>query len=417
MSKSKKVYICVVSQHNIVELESCLNIMPDEVLLIISKGMQDKARRLEKVLKEALPKLKILTFPTLFDGGNIKSIKEWSDLYFVSFLKDNQNNEIIFNATGGTKAMGLVFEQYLEDYCSDFWLHYKDMNDRFIQVAKIQQKKWQLESNIELSHSITAKQAVEVYEDEFTFQKIEHDSNKIEFAQKIWDDLSEEKENALQHCFKFLKEIWSIQREREQHKNSRIELDLNEEEFKEFNKALLLSGFDFLNKLVTTIFPIQNEPLFGYSEVTKKPYLIGNKVNSRIGKIKKFIEGDWLEILVQNWLLEVGFKEEQILSSLELKYINKETKKPKKEIDLFVYHKAKSYLIEVKADADKMREVSKQILESGMTLGLGGKILFAGPVLARRKNFNEDIALFKIQGIRVCTDKQSLLNYLNNEKK
>lgn len=114
----KKISVCIISAQlapNYLFLQETKE-LADEVLLIASKGFEDKAKRLHDLIKPLNYKnIEVLTFSE-------KDVEEkWNQMVSEIEKRLDKQNRYFVNLTGGTKYMSLAVQKVFEDYKSDFF--------------------------------------------------------------------------------------------------------------------------------------------------------------------------------------------------------------------------------------------------------------------------------------------------------
>jgi len=128
-----RIHVCLVSAQPIPNLIPLRmeELRPDKVILLVSPDMKIQADRLERVIKNwALKTEKISIAPYDLESAR-KTLKE--------ILSRHENDEVILNATGGTKIMAFAaFEVFRE---KEKPVVYVDTQDKRIDVLSPERKK------------------------------------------------------------------------------------------------------------------------------------------------------------------------------------------------------------------------------------------------------------------------------------
>ena len=114
----KKLYVIIVSAHNLPEYKACLKLKPDKVVLIASTIMRNKASLLSNQLivnsnDEHNKKIDIDVLPsagTEIEGNDYIELNKWLNNEFKSYIAEFSSDEwhITLNFTGGTKLLSAL---------------------------------------------------------------------------------------------------------------------------------------------------------------------------------------------------------------------------------------------------------------------------------------------------------------------
>ena len=418
MELNPLIYVCVMSDFNLPEFESCLLRRPSHLVLIVSnyEPLQDKTKLFEEVIKKwSKDKITIIR-PDKVKGFGGRDLIEYQD-WIQSTLYPALNNlpaELprACNITGGTKAMtlGLLHAHDWE------WIDYKAEGHHLQQLIYDSDKKQfflQNESELPLASPL---QVAGLYVEQSKEQSLnviaKNNPQHLSEAQLLWDGLSVE-EPALMELFgstdKGLERIWMHGRENVDFKKEQLEFSALEfiglEQFSPEHLAWLESWQQLSPKSLS--FSKQHINLPG---------------NSKNDPLKRWLSGDWLELLISDWLIAgTNIPAEQIAINLKTNPNIEKNSYGERETDVLVHTQKGTTIIEVKTDLppndDSIYEAIKQITSFADRLGKTNKILFIGPQLY--KKIESDLGQVKLSSkaakIELYSSKAELLAHFSSE--
>ena len=103
-------YVCVMSKHNLPELECCINLMPRYLFLVVSDNeaiQQNKKRFMIQIMKY-LPGTEIIEIEAQsirLSGDDMEESYQWINQSLKPLLSCYGNSRKGLNITGGTKAL------------------------------------------------------------------------------------------------------------------------------------------------------------------------------------------------------------------------------------------------------------------------------------------------------------------------
>lgn len=400
-------YLCILSEFNLPELEACLQVQPDHLVLIVSNyyPAQAGAQRLATVVTEALPQI-TLHRPDQqvrsFDGEDIRAIQDWVIKVLEPYLQHNTpaSNVRILNITGGTKAQSLVISRLL-NYTA---LHYKGIGQNNIQVIQGDPPSWPVVECLQPSTptplQVARLYAGAVHHHASLIDQLPEPDKAIQLAADIWQAL-EQRDPALLALFSALEELWygkdAIQ-------SKALTLPLQ----RFTGDAMPGKWINRFSALLPKHFCLRDGQL----------HLPGNRASGTGKQLRKWISGEWLEALAGYWLTRAGLTEQDFISNLEISPNKGAPSEARRETDLFVHHKGRSYLIEIKADLANNsagRQAHQQVASLGNRLGRTKKILLLGPQATHSLD-ERGMELLKVRldssGITLCCNRQQLLKAL-----
>lgn len=409
------LYVCVISTFNIPEFESCLLHKPSNVFLIVSNDTKIKssATRFARELQKILPETSILRSDKLadFNGASFADTAKWVNNYLLPEL-NKYSMPRACNITGGTKAITLVLSNFELKWN---WLDYKGEGEKGLQVLKFNQDK-----NLYLADKITSLPTASplsvagLSNESVEELKPNPLSNKGSYlAQKTWEALRD-KDEALLGLFgdatHGLARIWAYGRNN-----------------KSFNKKQLsLTAQDFLLK---DEFSSQELAwLKAWSELAPESLSFSNTSitlpgNRSSNSLRRWISGDWLELLVMDWLA-VKIPNQHFVANLKINPLEQAkqtaTSLGEREADLVIHFREQTSVIEIKTNLPpngSIRDLLQQITSLRNRLGRTNKILFIGPQLWNYildKNDLDKVELrAEADGVQLAYDQETLFKSLN----
>ncbi|KAA0874798.1 PDDEXK family nuclease [Nitrincola tapanii] len=402
-------YICIASEFNVPELEACLAVQPSDLVLIVSnfeKACQG-ARRLASTVERAIPGIRVHRPDERepFDGEDILAVQHWVRTTLIPYLAQHisANNQQILNFTGGTKALSLALITNLN--CR--YLHYKGMGKSRIQV--LQQDGQQLLSGSGDIEPVTATplQVAQLYAGDVKIGTGLRGQEELTsaLANDIWRALKEEDAGLLQ-LFNALDRIWSEGRGTAAFSDSSLAFSLDELLQGQVPESTLVGWLNRFAQLNTHYFCLQQNRII----------IPGNGARKQGKYLRRWISGEWLEELAVNWLQQGGMPAAHIARGVIADSQASNLSESGRETDLFVHHRGRSYLVEIKADLPhdaNMRSAEHQLASLGDRFGKTQKVLFIGPQLQHKliedQRWHLIEARFSGSGILLAFDRSSLL--------
>lgn len=402
-------YICIASEFNVSELEACLAVQPSDLVLIVSDFEKARlgAQRLAVTVQEAIPGIRVHRPDECasFDGEEITAVQHWVVTTLYPYLAKSTpiNNQKILNFTGGTKALILALITSLN--CQH--LHYKGMGKSLIQVLNYSSRELQA-CGVDLEPvTATPLQVAKLYASNVKSAKGFRGYEAITsvLANDVWHALKE-KDAGLLQLFSALDRVWSDGRHDPKFSASSLDLSLGEFLQYEPQESNLRAWFSRFEQLNTSYFR------FDQGRIT----IPGNGAKKQSKYLRRWVSGEWLEELAVNWLQQGGMSAAHIARGVIADDSVSNLSESGRETDLFIHHRGRSYLVEIKADlhADaNMRSAEHQLASLGDRFGKTQKVLFIGPQL-KHKLIREDlwhrvVARFTGSSITLAFDEKSLL--------
>lgn len=373
-------YVLIVSNHNIAEFRECLYLRPKNIYLITTNIMTEPAKRLKKQLENDLENTKtyILKNENL-NGIYHDKIEDWIKNDFSPITRNWQSTKAVFNMTGGTKILSSLLLQ-----CYDWQeVHYIPHDEKSktlkVECFTIEQGRLNYTNTIEINDIISPMVAIKLYADdilETTENPCRRSSDSIDLAIMRLQAQTMENSDA-NNPFKVIAEvfnkIWHGQEDKSQEKLvpwQDFQLDRHIIE-------------NFLRRLDGLHEPILEFGDDGVVIPTK------NNKNKAAKYWIKWIEGDWFEQLVHQWLIDVGFDKNAIATSVDIKR-NKDDNSG--ETDLLLFYKQSVCFLETKADknpSQSFADFERQLTSQAQGLGLVKKYLVLTPIIKKQANKNQ----------------------------
>lgn len=408
------VYVCVVSNYNLPDLEACLARSPSDIVLVVSdpEPFEQAADRLEQQLLEALPGVTIHR-PDLqpgalpLGGADAVECQAWVQGVLQPYLQRAEltGKPRYLNFTGGTKAMILALVLGLD------WraLDYKADGRPQVQVVALHggdSGKPSLSAEPPLAIEDVAPLTVAGLHNDH----LEHirpnplfaHPDSLALAQAIWRAQAGQ-DPALTGLFDVLEQVWSIGRDTPEFHRERVSVALPDD----LDTAALdawLQGFAALQPGVL----VRNGATLE---------LPGNKRRKQQRDFIAWVNANWLEQLCHHWLLEAGLPPQAV--ALNLKTGADPTRSAgQREADLLIHHRSQTRLIEVKAglpDGHSPAELESQVSSLGERFGKTRKALFVSPrlkqQLASRRRWENFHLRCQANQVALCDSRDALLHF------
>ncbi len=415
MSTQSFIYVCVVSEFNLAELEACLTLRPQHLVLVVSSfsKLAKSCERLQNVLQVRLPDMQIHRPDQMFDrqfgGEDILKLQGW----IASALRpcidairaDYQQNHsgepalpLVFNATGGTKAIGMSLLTRMP------WdeVHYKGFSVNELQRLALLNNEWVSRGEPYKVIAAAPLEVARLYADKVEQMNIGlHNAERHStLAQQIWDGLQQQ-EPGIEALFGWLAEIWSQGRGNPEYNQKRLLLDVPAK----LQTPPALGWIERFSALHDGSFAFDGEQLV----------VPGNKPQKQYKAVQKWIAGDWLEQLTHHWLLEAGVLTTEMARGVVVNPQDGSSSDGNREADLFVHRKGRSFLIEMKTDLPpetQEKSIEQQLESMGDRFGKTTKVLMVGPHFRRNLEQRERWDAFKaklaINGTHLCDSRETL---------
>ena len=107
------IHVCLVSDRLEANLIPLLQLRPDVVVLVTSERMQGKAEILQKLLRSEVPTMEVLIKGGLPDL-DVNGIEGFALKLSVELEEQYPDARCVYNTTGGSKLMAIIFSQVFE---------------------------------------------------------------------------------------------------------------------------------------------------------------------------------------------------------------------------------------------------------------------------------------------------------------
>lgn len=405
MTLAAMTYVCVVSDHNLPNLEAILCYRPQTVILIATQRFTEAAKRLEEQVLAA-PKLTgatvILANTEQLAGNTLSNSQTWAQHELVPLLQSYAQPHFL-NLTGGTKAMAIAF------LYGHHWqeCHYKAIEVQDIERFTVSQQGPEVITTAGPPMPvITIEQAIGLYCEALNNTSSLPTELEQQLAGQLWQGLVSQ-DRGLKSLFQVLNQVWSVEREHNEWKKRLITLPIS-----------AFSHFAQITPWLDALQPLGEQQL-GYSDtdVTLPGNLRASTDSSKkASKLKEWISGGWLEDVVFSWLKE---KIPASQLSINLQTQTSDDRHSQREADILLLHNGITWVMEIKADLppnQKLPELENQLSSAADRYGKARKILFIGPELKQKLVSDGRLEGFKgrCQGnqVTLCYDKAGLYQAL-----
>lgn len=401
---NEMIYVCVISQYNLPEFESCLLHKPKHLILIVSdyEKIRSSAKLFEQTIKQAFPSINIIRpdKQQAFSGDDFIAIQQWFDRYLTTALDSLPDFPRVCNLTGGTKIMTLSL------LAGDFnwrWLEYKANNAQNLQQITYQQKQLAFKGSVELpvADPIAVASLYSEHVRQEAGNNIVAHPESVALSEALWNGL-EQQDTALSELFVGLAKVWAHGRGKSQYQKKFVTLSSTE-----------FIGHDCFNEAqlywLKQWAQLKPEAL----QVSRHDITFAGNKNMR-EELRRWLSGDWLERLVVHWL-EEQIPAPCIAMNLKVRPENEDKSSiGERETDVIVHHKGRTTLIEVKTNLppqQKMADLLRQLSSLTDRFGRTAKVLFIGPQLSQQ--IQPDLERIKMQckaeNIQLAQNRQQLL--------
>lgn len=418
------VYVCVMSNYSLPNLEAIVTRKPSEVVLVVTdfQPAKDAAERLADVLQHRLPAL-TLHRPDQQPGAqaclgdNPVEAQRWVDSVLAPFLKRFQGKPCWLNMTGGTKALSLALLARLRwtgiDYKADgknALLHFTLTPDDKA-LAHLDDTKDH--DPLTPLREVDATDVARLYNPSVKTSTSKAaklpEPKRNALAEDLFSHLQMQ-DPSLAGIFSLLNHVWCEQREQPAFNASWVTLPLAKvapQQQCSLDTVAIDAWLKRFNALANA-FSLEGQTLT----------LPGNdKLPADIKALKHWLTGEWLEQLVYHWVRQAGVPAQGVALNVHGGQ-DERNSSTQREADLLIQHKSHTYLIEVKAaippDSD-LRAIQTQLASLQNHFGRAQLVLFVGPQFRQQLSEEKWQAfvhrVMASQG-HVCTTRDELLAVL-----
>lgn len=370
------VYVCVVSGYNLPELEACLLREPGDVVLVVSDRMGESCRRLERVLRERLPRARLHRLDgertgRALEGDDVVQCAQWVEEVLLPFLEGLGPLRRVLNLNGGTKAMAAAL-LWLGVWSE---LDYKAQGRQELQVTRpetVDGSRRLVEVARRPLPDVSPQDVARLHGEPLDGRpnalEVRDPAGTVALGRALWDGLAAGDEGLLR-LFAGLGQVWSTGREDPAFAREVVVLPWSA--FGEGDRGALRPWLDRLGALAPGV-------LVWSEEGVRLP---GNRAKGWGRAWREWVSGAWLEQLAQAWLEEAGVPPGAIARNL------RSSEEPGRggegrEADLLVHFRGRTVLVEVKADLPPgaaPSELERQVASLGDRFGSTQKALLIGP--------------------------------------
>lgn len=408
------VYTCVISRFNVAEYESILKRRPSHLVLVVSEKMKDSAKLFSDTVKKSLPDIHIFEpsddqWP--LGGTDFQEGELWvKNVLQPKLQRYAQGRKLVCNFTGGTKAMTLSLTKPELGW---HWLEYKaEGPEQALQILHWQAGQLQF-SHTESLQDAPVREVAQLFSvavEEVAPNPLSKHPAADEQAEALWQALSAPNTVAGQALLRLFgdqqsgfAQVWVHGRNNKKYDKKRLTMPLNQ----------WLGSVNKVGKAELEWLQQWQQLAAGALKLEGANITFAGNKNSK-DPFRRWLSGDWLELLVAHWLLQGGLAEQQLVRNVLSNPSNeKNISLGGRESDVLLHHKGSSYMIEIKANLPSrsgIKETLQQISSFGERAGRTNKILFIGPQLLQKlsANLDEIKVRCKADKIMLCTNKAEL---------
>lgn len=406
-------YVCLVSDFNYPNLIACLARNPTDILLVVSNEnrFDGAARRLERVLHQKLHATKVRRLDRSatawpLQGAHAIEARDWAEGVLVPTLDTmhEHNRRAMLNVTGGTKALALALAHA---YAWDA-IDYKPESAPRLESFRLSAGRIEALDPPPLPGNINPLDAARLYVEDASPKSIgplakPDNATAVNLAAAIWQAQAE-KDPGLRALFKALDKRWNRGGDAEKTH------ELPWVEFNGVDRALITPWLERLDALCAGAFTWDTERI----------HLPGRKAKGRFDQLRRWLNGEWLELLAHHWLLEDGLAPEAIERNLHGRLTANDSASGR-EADFFIHHQHRSSIIEAKADLPPNHapaELENQISSLGNRFGRTRKALLIAPQLrnqlVEKNNLDNFCTRCKASDVALLTKRAELRDFVQS---
>lgn len=397
------IYVCIISDFNQAELESCLIRKPSRLFLIVSNIEKFKAaaRLFVSVINELFPSCKVERSDEIcaqLNAGSIKASLHWVDHELKPWMQAQSGASFWLNFTGGPKSLSMALLELDNWFGLDYKTFESSSSQNVLEFGLRNNKKSRTFQTIPLPDAKPFdiarlhNEKVNFYETH-TPQFKDH-SDAVTHAQLLWDRLSAE-DPALLSIFACLNKVWSEGRDNTAYNVKSLQLtwyeffQLNEHQTDESSAKQCFH--ELSQQFAVPEFLADDERVI----------IPGNKQSKANGwYIRRWLSGQWLECLAGAWLHRSGLKKNDNW------HIN--LRNDAREADLLVSYRGNFRLVEIKADFDDPRQMEQQLISIGDRFGRTKKAFLIGPEGSRKLNQTRKDGMSERGNFALRCEKESI---------
>ena len=419
-SEKGLIYVCVSSEFNVAEFESCLLRRPDYLVLVVSdyQPARDGADRLEEAIRRDLPETRLLRTDReageRLDARRLENCADWGRKTLAGIMAQCPADHYrVLNITGGNKTLMLSL---LHSGAIQWdWLDYKPMGENCVERFSCQDHRIEYHAREPLP-LVSPSQVAGLYNRHVEARRpnaLFDAPGSLAAARAIWEGLAGA-DGALLALFASLETIWVTRHNEKPFRGASLSLPaqtlLNGEAFTENHRRWL----EQWHALCPQALAVNGQELL----------MPGNNPKGLGKELRRWLCGDWLEQLVYHWLEQSLSEQErgtQLARNLVVNPSESRQSDSSRETDILLHHGGRTSVIEIKADlapGQHVKQPTEQVSSLADRLGKTGKILFAGPqfVSRLRRQGDDYEARFmdrcKAADVHYVTSRQALCKVL-----
>lgn len=418
-STERLAYVCVASEFNVAEYESCRLRLPTHLVLVVSENAKiaASARRLRRAIKKALPGIIVIqphSDACRLEGNRLDNCLEWARTVLVPELDRLPSDTTrIVNITGGTKAMTWAL---LHDSLGMEWdaVDYKPAGRDHLEIARVTDCAGPPQLDRRRVPAISPLEVLDLYSETVSrpaASTLADNARALSVAERMYEGLVQGN-SALLKLLAGFERHWFLSGERQ------VEPEISASIFLADERPFDAEELDWLKQWQELIEPTV---LQASADRIRLPGV--GRLKGMEKQCKGWLCGDWLEQLVFHWISDsLPLDERAVRLARNIRVNNQPDGQShsERETDILLHYRGMTTVIEVKADLPlgkgREREVTRQVSSLADRLGKTGKILFCGPQFIDRLKANDRLESFKLRcradGVGFCHEQSSLLKLL-----
>ncbi|MGY4878186.1 hypothetical protein ACLUEY_09905 [Vreelandella aquamarina] len=441
LSGSSLVYVCLMSDYSLPNLEAIMARQPSDAVLIVTeyKPAIDAAERMEEVLKNRLPSLRVHrpdreAGARPFEGDNPVEAQRWVGEVIAPYLERFKGQPCWLNMTGSTKTLTLAMLVRLPWEGIDYkpagkneLLHFtlgpetsspETPNPEHNALARL----GEADPARTPLNDIAATDVAQLYNTNVKPSTTRTDifpaAERHALAEALFNAL-DERDPALVALFALLNHVWCEHRDDIAFKAETVELPMPEALHQDaiLRKDQPRPDMPALQAWLAR-FNTMAQAFHLDKQVITLPGNERGKLTKEVKALKKWLESDWLEQLVYHWVHQTEIPGRGIALNIHAGEDPRNSSK-QREADLLIQHRSQTYVIEVKAaipPGSDTRSIQTQLASLKDHFGRARLILFVGPAFKHQlseSKWQAFVDRVEAGNGKVCCTRQELLTALN----
>jgi len=356
-------HLLLISKQPVPNLTPLLDpvIKPDQVIMLVSPDMRERAQWLQRVIQPSGIKQQIIEINNPYDIASIRETVE-------DIILKNDHTQLVLNATGGTKPMSIAaYEEFRSAELDIYYLHPE--TDELIWMHDKNRNTHQIADRIKLENFLQAHGAKPV-----TINRQKPTTRQLELAQEIIDNM----------------EFYS----------------------QAMGTLNYLAG-SAKNRLVSApvenMFPALNKLIERFMEIGIVQYK-DKKLRFKDEAERFFVNGGWIEGWVYQQLTEYRKQHPEIQDiawNIEIERQQKRGEPVKNEIDVAFLCNNRLYLIECKTVRFNQTRIQQNkgddaLYKIDTVMGIAGGLQARAMLLSLLKLRDNDLSRAKELNIHIC---------------